>query len=99
MFASVRCLPELYQTMLTLAVSVFLLSTTPALAQGAVAPVAAAPAKPVKERMICKRTAQTESRMAAKRICKTAAQWRQEATGSGEERDVSSDLGSRARTR
>lgn len=35
------------------------------------------PAKPMAEKKICKRSAATESRMGAKRICKTAAQWRQ----------------------
>ena len=31
---------------------------------------------PKKERMICKRIDATESRMASKRICKTAQQWK-----------------------
>lgn len=31
---------------------------------------------PKKERMICKRINATESRMASKRICKTAQQWK-----------------------
>lgn len=52
----------------------------------AAAPDAATGEKqPKAERLICKRIAATESRLAAKRICKTARQWReaQESDGDG----------------
>lgn len=38
----------------------------------------AQPQEQKKERMICKRIDATESRMASKRICKTAREWRGE---------------------
>ena len=37
-----------------------------------------------KEKLICKRTETTRSRMGSKRVCKTAAQWRDHARGLGE---------------
>lgn len=40
------------------------------------APAAAEPAKPIKERKICRTEAASESRLGAKKICMTAAEWR-----------------------
>lgn len=42
-------------------------------------------AKAIKAEKICKRGAVTESRMGAKRICKTAAQWKRDDVVSGDE--------------
>jgi len=46
------------------------------------APAAAAEA-PNEEKKICKREAATESRLGAKRVCLTAAQWRERQDGAG----------------
>lgn len=40
-----------------------------------------APVQPKVEKQICKRFGASESRMAAKRICKTAAEWRRMTLG------------------
>jgi hypothetical protein len=46
---------------------------------------------PKKERMICRRFDASESRMASKRVCKTAKQWKKEQSGDGEYRDMATD--------
>jgi hypothetical protein len=55
--------------------SAFLLASAPALAAD---DAASGSANPPKERKICKRLDATESRMAAQRVCKTAAQWKRD---------------------
>lgn len=56
--------------------SVLVTAASPLLAQ--TAPDAAATAAPTEERKICKRMEQTGSRMGGgKRVCHTAAEWRQ----------------------
>jgi cell envelope opacity-associated protein A len=55
------------------------LVTDPASAAGKAANEATATAEapaPVEEKKICKRMEATESRVSAKRICKTAAEWK-----------------------
>jgi hypothetical protein len=65
----------------------FLTVAAPAAAAGDPAPAVApndgggstaAAAAPAKERKICKKLEVTESRMGANRICKTAAEWRED---------------------
>jgi hypothetical protein len=62
----------------------FLLLTTFADPTAAAEAAGATPEQPKAERQICKRIGATESRMASKRICKTAKQWRDEQWSEGE---------------
>ena len=66
-----------------------LAATSPAVAQNA---TPATDAKPKKERLICKRSSVSESRV-TKRVCKTGAQWR---TGLTEEDQNNLDIKTRA---
>ena len=73
--------------MITLLSALLLASDTPA----AVAPAtdATAAEAPKEEKKICKREASTESRLGAKKVCLTAAQWKARDTGEVEYRRVS----------
>jgi hypothetical protein len=51
-------------------------------------------AEPKKERTICKRIEASESRLAAKRVCKTAQQWKDDQRSGGDV-DVQRDVGSK----
>jgi hypothetical protein len=52
--------------------------------------------QPKEEKRICKRIDATESRMASKRVCKTAKQWKDSQWSDGDFKDLSRD--SRMRT-
>lgn len=45
---------------------------------------AAGAGEPKKEKLVCKRTSATRSRMGSKRVCKTAEQWRDDPRDPGE---------------
>lgn len=57
--------------------------------------VAGADEKPKKERMICKRIDASESRMASKRICKTAKEWKGVQSDGSDDSGLAMDAGTR----
>ena len=65
--------------MISLLSLLLLASDTPAAAPAEPAPTTAE--KPKAERKICRREEATESRVAAKRVCLTAAEWQARANG------------------
>lgn len=75
----VRMITALFSVLLLASEAAVAVSATPAEAPAAVE-------APKEEKKICKREAATESRLGAKRICLTAAQWkdRQQKTGFGD---------------
>jgi hypothetical protein len=74
--------------MITLLSVLLLASDSPAAVTQSIETPAVAEA-PTEEKKICKREAATESRLGAKKVCLTAAQWKARDTGEVEYRRVS----------